>query len=257
MNEQPHTNTTRKSTPSPKDHAPYVKLITEAINAARKHPDQPKCFADQIADHIIYLSFLKLPTPEWKKKFLRAQTKAISSWNGPKNYARAIARDLLTPDVERECLKLFPHIDTGKYFNHTITPATSYEIKPRTAPAPIKHQPHRRAELWKLTPRWDHLWRSSSIIFLEILRRTQYPKRPENFPWCQAGIKSLAKFTGYEERQVKRALHQLEDYKLIKRIYRAYPSQGPTKKGPSKYFVFLTPDMSGAFSCKSDLAKKH
>lgn len=265
MNTQPKIQPPRKFTPSPKDHQPYIKLIALAINSARKHPDAPSHFADQIADQIIYISFLTLPTHQWERKFIHAQTDALSSWKGPKNYARAIATGVLTPEVEKECLKILPNIDTRKYFNHTITPQVSYEIKPRTAPTFNLKIAMALCREWKLDPRWERLIPCAKTLFYWLIFRTYrketfrrikqaLTKGETWFPYCLTGINSLSKLLTYhtakstklkhyENRQIKRALRQLWDLGFIDRIFRGYEEQGA-----GKYHVFLNPKMSATFN---------
>lgn len=230
----------------------YFELIIDTVEQVNKRlkvihhraPDEPF--------NIIYLSFLLLPVNEWNSKFTHFRKVAFRFFTTPDIFWTTIAVGLYSPKVGEAYKKFNPSFDLEKYLIHTSTISASQEIGPELTAKPKRKYPHKRGQLWKLDRRWDHLWNSSHAVFFEILRRTQYPKRPENFPWCQAGVKSLKKFTGYSINQVRRALIQLERFKLIKRIVRGYKDQGA-----SRYRVFIVPSMSGAFSWKSLHAKKH
>jgi hypothetical protein len=265
MNTQPQLQPPRKSIPSPKDHQPYINLTTLAINSAREHTDHPKYFADQIADQIIYVSFLTLPTHEWKTKFTHATEKALSSWNGPKNYARTIATGVLTPQVEREVLKILPNIDQEKYFRHNNPTPTIAEIAPRTAPTFSLKIAMALCRAWRLDPRWERLTPCAKTLFCWLSYRTyrkdtiqrikQALSKGETwFPWCLTGIDSLSKkltyhtrsstrLKHYEKSQIKRALRQLWDLGFIDQIFQGYKDQGA-----GKYHVFLNPKMSATFN---------
>jgi hypothetical protein len=240
--------------PSPSETSPEIfsKLITDTVDQVNKRfkvnhhrvPDEPF--------DIIYLSYFLVEQNEWKAKFTHFKKLAFNFFQSPPILWATIATGLYTPTIGEAYKKINPSFDPGKYLKHTSTTPAPQKIGPELTTKLKRKSPYKRGELWKLDRRWDHLWPSSRKIFLEILRRTQYPKRPENFPWCQAGVKSLKKFTGVSERQVRRALIQLERSKLIKRIVRGYKDQGA-----SRYRVFLVPAMSGAFSWKSLHAKKN
>ena len=224
----------------------YVHLLTMAVDWAHKNRGATDPFSNDEPGTIICTSWLLSDHKSWEKKFRHYQKSASNFYHNWNTYQRDIAIRLLTPEIKKECLQSFPNLDWGKYFGYTITTPTPKEITPRAAPTPKKKQLHKRGELWKLDTTWDHLWPSSRKVFTEMLRRYQFSKRPDAFPWCQAGIKSLHKFTGVSERQIERALTQLEQFKLIKRIVK-----GNEFQGCSKYLIFITPKTSGAFSWKS------
>ena len=252
MKPEPYSDALGIPTPSEKSLEIFSTLTVEAINQVNKRfkltrhrvPDEP--------GWIIYLSLSFYPLDRWEQKFTHLKKVALHYSKTPAVFWAAIAVGFYSPKIGEVYKKLNPSFDTEKYLMAVSATPAPQKITPQATPTPKKKHPHKRGELWKLDARWDHLWPSSRKTFLEILRRTQYPKRPENFPWCQAGVKSLKKFTGVSIRQVQRALVQLERFKLIKRIVRGYKDQGA-----SRYRVFLVPAMSGAFSWKSLHAKKN
>ena len=229
----------------------YQHLLTSSIDWATKHGKDPNPFQHPELSDIITTSYLVTPFGPWCDKFKQAHKAAAHIDQRGERYARTIQHALSTPEVKSACLVHHPDLDLEKYFQHLITKPLQNEITPHPTTTPKKKQPHKRGELWKIDDRWEHLWPSSRAVFMEILRRTQYPKRPDNFPWCQAGVKSLAKFTNFSPRRIQDALSQLEHFKLIKRIVK-----GNQYQGCSKYLVFIIPKMSGAFSRKFLHAKK-
>jgi hypothetical protein len=252
MNVGPYLNTLATATPQGKDLKPFIELIFKTCNEIRKRFNAPAYVVDQEAAEILYLSFLASQPDGWINRFNDARNKAAKFWINPRTYWKTLAMASYTPAIENECREFIPSFDPENYLIKTSAPPAPQRITPERIAKPKRKSRHKRGELWKLDRRWDHLWNSSRAVFLELLRRTQYPKRPENFPWCQAGVKSLKKFTGVSVIQVRRALIQLECFKLIKRIVRGYKDQGA-----SKYLVFIVPAMSGAFSRKSLHAKKN
>ncbi len=252
MSEQPYLDTLRIPSPSEKDHQPFIDLIITAVDWAHKHRNAPPHITDPEADFIIYISFLTSDTQRWITRFKDAQKKAARFWRDPNTYWKAIASGVCTPKSITLCKTMLPSLDAEIYLNETSHQPTPQKIAPQPTPKPKTKPAHKRGELWKLNARWDHLWPSSRKVFLELLRRTQYPKRPDDWPWSQAGIQSLKKYTGISERQVRRALRQLERFKLIRRFVK-----GNTFEGASRYFVFLIPEMSGAFSHATRARKKH
>lgn len=241
-------------TPPPFKSPPEIfsKLIIDTIDQVNKRlkvthhrvPDEPF--------DIIHLSYFHVGLNEWKAKFTHFRKFAFNFFQSPSIFWSTIATGLYTPAIGEAHKKINPSFDLAKYLKHTSTTPTPQKIGPELTTKPKRKHFPKRGQLWKLDRRWDHLWPSSRKVFEEILRRSQPAKKPFAFPWCQAGVRSLAKFTEPSERQVRRALHQLQNHSLIKRIVRGYD-----KKGASKYYVFLTPKMSGAFCWKSLQTKKH
>jgi hypothetical protein len=118
-------------------------------------------------------------------------------------------------------------------------PMSDYALgKPRLA--------KKRGEKWKVDDRWVKVWPSSRAVIKELWFRTHLSKIQGTFPYAYAGIESLMKVTGFSEKQVRRALKQLQALGFICRMFRAYKGMGA-----SKYWVFLTPGMSGAFFKKT------
>ena len=238
--------------PSSKDHTPYIDRITATSDSLYKSNRTRLPIPNPITDFIIYISFLISDPEWWTATFTKGQRSAARFPTDLNTYWETIRIALYTPKLEKIVMLCLPLLDREKYFPHTIITPTLQRITPESTPTPKKNQLHKRGELWKLDRRWDHLWPSSRKVFTELLRRSQFSKRPDAFSWCQAGIPSLAKFTGVSGIQVKRSLHQLQNYSLIKRIVRGYKD-----KGASKYLIFRTPKMSGAFTLKSLHAKNY
>jgi hypothetical protein len=251
MNQQPQLDTFEIPNRSPEEFKRYQNLITTAVSWAHEHKGAPNFFPDDEAGHVICVSWLISDPKLWEERFRDSQNKAGFFYRDWNTYRNTIALGVSTPEVKSACLESFPNLDWEKYFKHSSSTPAPQRIAPQTTPAVKRKHPHKKGELWKLDARWDHLWPSSRKVFPEILRRTQYQKRPGNFPWSQTGVKSLVKFTGVSECQVRRALHQLECFGLIKRIVK-----GNTFEGASKYLVFITPSMSGVFKIKSLSSKK-
>ena len=252
MEQNTHTNTPTLTSSYPKDHTPYLDLIIKTVKGIHQHLGAPNHIDEEVAGFIIYSSFLISETEDWKRRFILFRKYATEKYTTSQNYWRTIARGVSTPEVERVCLELLPNLDKGKYFPDDNTTRLIKRIALEHNNKPKRNSIHKRGELWRLDRRWDRLWPSSRKVFIEICRRSQKPKRPFAFPWCQAGIPSLSRFTRVSECQVKRSLHQLQNRSLIKRIVRGYEGT----RG-SKYYVFLTPKMSGAFCHKSPQKRKH
>lgn len=242
MNADPYIDSLGIPSLSEKDHKPFIDLITIAVGWAVKHKNAPDRITDPEADLVIYISFLTSKTEWWISRFRGSQRKAGRFYRDPDTYWKAIAIGVVHRKAFEECKKLLPSLDPEKYLMETSTPPAPQKIGPELITAPKKKQPSKRGELWKLDRRWDNLWPSSRKIFDELLSRATYGKRSPRFPWAYGGLKSLDRETGYKERQIRKALHHLQGLSMIKRIFRAYKGQGA-----SKYWVFFTPKMSGAF----------
>ena len=244
--EHTHPDTFDLPNHSLEDFKNYVDLITTAVDWAHKNNGAPSSAILEGEGDIIIVSFLLSEFECWSDRFRKCQKTAARFYRDPDTYWRTIALGISTPEVERSCLDLFPNLDREKYFPYVEPLEGIRGDLPGVTTKPKRKYTHKRGALWKLDDRWDHLWPSSRKVFQEIRRRTQYPKRSDNFPWTQTGVESLAKFTGVSVCQVKRALHQLERFGLIKKIFK-----GNSFLGASKYIVFVTPSMSGAFKFKS------
>jgi len=252
MKPEPNSDALGIPSPSKESLEVFSKLIFDTIDQVNKrlkvihHPVPDESFA------IIYLSLSFYSVDEWKSKFTHLRGVAFRFFTTPAIFWATIATALYTPTIGGAYKKINPSFDLGKYLNYTSTTPAPHKIGPELTTKLKRKSPYKRGELWKLDRRWDHLWPSSRKTFTELCRRTQIPKKPFAFTWCQAGIPSLVKFTGVSEIQVRRALHQLQNYSLIKRIVRGYEGT----RG-SKYYVFLTPKMSGAFYFTTRQTKKH
>lgn len=230
----------------------FLNLVTEAAHWSHKHKGAPDDITNGPAQTDIIKAFFSSDLQLFQTNFKRSQQNASQFYRNPDDYWKTIALGVSTQDLRREVTNISPPIDREKYFPNQEHSKPSPTITPQAVPIPKKKHLHKRGELWKIDTRWERLWPSSHAVFMEILRRTQYPKRPDNFPWCQAGVNSLAKFTNFSPRQIQDALSQLERFKLIKRIVK-----GNQFQGCSKYLVFIIPKMSGAFTRKFLRAEKN
>jgi hypothetical protein len=251
MKKQTHHKTFPILHRSKEEFITYVNLLTKAVQWIHKNHNEPEHYTDVPVGDIIIISFLISEFDWYCTALINSLRSAAKVYRNPDTYWKTIALGVWTPDVEKAWLYLHPDLPRPEYFPPAEIPLTPQKIISKEIPTLKKKHFQKRGQPWKLDVRWDHLWNSSRAVFLEILRRTQYPKRPGNFPWCQAGIRSLAKFTHFSPRQIQDALIQLERFKLIKRILK-----GNNFQGCSKYLIFITPKMSGAFSLKSLHVKK-
>lgn len=221
----------------------YQLELTKAFDWAHKHKGAQQFFTNEPVSDIIITSYLLSDHHRWINQFRDAWNEAAFNWRTPGQFWISIARRLSTPEVQNHWVRLHPDLDRAKYFDTPLPGTTTPSPAPRPRLRLVKKPRHRRAELWRLHAKWEHLQPSSRQIYLEMVRRAQFSKRLHACPWTQTGIQSLVKFTRVSKRQVIRALNQLERYKLIKRIYR-----GNSFIGASKYLVFVTPKMSGLYS---------
>lgn len=127
----------------------------------------------------------------------------------------------------------------------------------------------RRGNQWKEHKSEQYLTPCAKLVFAELCYRSGHTswgislqeaitKNSVYFPWAYGGIESLidslplhkgmnGKLMQYGERQIRKALKELEQANRIKGIFRAYEGQGA-----SKYWVFLTPEMSDLFTYLSN-----
>lgn len=127
------------------------------------------------------------------------------------------------------------------------------------------------ADQWKLDSRWSKLTPCAIAVLYALLWRTYHKATFQKikdalrsgrsyFPWCLKGIESLSRrltYTTkgkkiekhYKNKQIKRALKQIEDLGFISTFF-----QGFKGLGAGKCFVFLNPKMSAAFHRES---KRH
>lgn len=191
METNTQNNTTRTHTLSKKNHLPYIELITSAADFISERERIPRTIADPIADFIIYVSFLHTETEWWTDTFTKARNRAEGIYGNPYDYWRLIARDLSTPKVERECLKILPRLRGHKYFSHLHSnaaapiannptlpkqyrpPQTYWPERKTPAPTPTPRAiktlvalPRiRRGLRWRLDDRWDELSPSTGRYF--------------------------------------------------------------------------------------------
>jgi hypothetical protein len=178
MTSNPYLDTLATPTPQGKDLKPFVDLIFETCDEIRKRFNAPAHIVDQEAAEVLYRSFVASNPDAWVRRFKDARKKAARFWTNPRTYWKTINLALYTPAIEKECREVIPSFDPEKYSLKTSPTPWPQEITPERTTKPKRKSPHKRGELWKLNARWDHLWPSSRKTFLEILRRTQYPKRP-------------------------------------------------------------------------------
>lgn len=132
MNEDLYRDILGIPAPSTKDHTPYIELITKTVNGIHEHKGAPDHIDDQIADHIIYLSFLLTPPDEWEREFLKFREVATNFYTTSRTYWKRIALGLSTPKVQAATLKLLPNFDREEYFKHTLPGPTPEEVDPPT-----------------------------------------------------------------------------------------------------------------------------
>lgn len=230
----------------------FWNLIKETVQElSQRFPDWPRLIQAETINKLIVAHSLLSPN-QWNERFTHYKKIALRFPRSSSTLWKTITLGVCSPEIEKAYLESLPSPSRD---NDEINPSTTsapQKIGPELSPKPKKKPLPKRGQLWKLNRRWDLLRPSDRKIFLELARRTQQAKKPFAFPWCQAGIRSLEKFTGYSEPQVRRSIHRLQNYSLIKRIVR-----GHTGKGASKYYVFLTPKMSGAFYWQQLQRKKH
>lgn len=173
------------------------------------------------------------------------------NFQSPSEFFRFLDKKLFPDRVQNEYRIDRPSLEIPKHPIKQKPTPKPLRVIPEITPTPMKKFESRRGETWRSHRSEKKLWRSSKAVFDHLLYRGQIPKDPEKFPWCQVGIKSLMKYTGYSDPQITRALAQLQRFKRIKRIV-----IGNEFQGASKYLVFFTLEMSRAHSYKSRHRKK-
>ena len=139
---QPQLNQTQKL--PPEDLIQFINITENAIRWAHKNKNAPPHITDETTLDIIAIGFGVLGFKRWKKRFQDGQEIAARLCKEPDNYYRTIQMAISTPEVQRECLRLHPELDTQKYFGNGTAPLSSDQITPRPAPtatlnrAPIK-----------------------------------------------------------------------------------------------------------------------
>lgn len=220
----------------------FWKVIKETLEeVSRRFPDRPRLIQAEAINKLIVAHCI-IPPDQFNERFAHYKKIALRFRRDPSTLWRTIAIGVLSPGLERTYLKSISLPFADEHQTNPTAPPVSQKIGPELITAPKKKHLSKRGELWKLDRRWDNLWPSSRKIFDELLSRATYGKRSPRFPWAYGGLESLEKKTEYEEKQIRRALHHLQGLSMIKRIFRAYKGQGA-----SKYWVFFTPKMSGAF----------
>ncbi|MBA7670966.1 hypothetical protein ES703_79115 [subsurface metagenome] len=191
----------------------------------------------------IYVAARLTPPGEFQERFPVVMRWALSYGKTPAEAYRSIVRDLFTPEIREEYFRYKPVPDRMRSGNPEASRSLPQDIPLRSATWAKRARVQKCLEAWRLTDQWGELTKSDKLVIQVLWGRVAYPKGPGLFPWCLGGVQSLAGDTGYSGIQVKRALVQLQEKKLIHRFFRAYEGQGA-----SKYHVFLTPKMSRAFS---------
>jgi hypothetical protein len=186
----------------------------------------------------------------WEELFIREVNWACSHKATPEEAWDYISNQVFTKEV----IKQYPELDKKgvdrKEWRKTdcdVEPGREIKKRPLSDYALSKPRlAKKRGKKWKEDDRWEKVWPSSRKIIKELWYRMHFPGNKKTFPYAYAGIKSLVKVTGLEERQVRRGLRQLQALGMIARMFRAYKGMGA-----SKYWVFLTPKQSGAFLKKA------
>lgn len=215
MKQQTQAQPQRKFTPSQKNHAPYIKLIQKALGPSPLARGKAWGFTDQIADLIIYRSFLTLPLEEWTSKFERALKSALIIRDKRELFARTIALGLLTPAVEKAVLEILPHIDQAKYFGHDAPGVPSPAAVPGYGPTlkpfiPKKRKPSIAEYIEAEAPSINYLkvWR-----FLSNHTRNRFSSRGRHvYPYGQDYVSRL---TELSLREVSRIFTWLKQKHLI------------------------------------------
>jgi hypothetical protein len=251
MKPEPYLDALGIPLPSPESGQAFAELIPKIIDQIGRRFAAPHPIFPQELQDIIFLSLSFHSPDEWKTKFSRAAKSAIQFSPTIERLYKTIEAGLLTPEVAKAYKKINPAFNPDPVIVRPMPTPAPQKITPPAATTPKKKTKSNRGESWKPHRSEKKLWRSSKVSFDHLLYRAQVPKDPEKFPWCQVGIKSLIKFTGYSHPQVTRALAQLQRFKRIKRIF-----EGNKFQGASKYLVFFTPQMSRAHSYKSRHAKR-
>lgn len=272
---------------TPEQLAQYQQELTKAFSWAHEHKDAPEIYTNEPVSDIIIISWALADHNQWINQFRDAWNEAAFNWVTPGVFWISVARRLSTPEVESRWAEIHPGSDRAFYFDKPLPTTADYDSHPSQsnpsdrdenpflynysdsdpaqAPRPDHvhhpeysrrptHAPDKtpgrhkrrstaRGQQWKHTQKWEHLWPSSRKIIPQIWHRAQIPRRRDKFPWCEVGIASLNRFTRVSPHQITRALKQLERFGLIRRIKTGYKGQGC-----NKFFVFLSPKMSGAFS---------
>lgn len=240
-------------TPSPpqKDHfdiEPYQKYFTSqkpdllghttigvALGLKIRFKDGPTTPQDEAFNKIVFACD-RLDEETFEAACLKGFKIGIKKFCRSSNDAWGVIAELLSRELEKK---------------ERLTAPSPQKTVPQTTRKKKKKFESRRGEAWKSHSSEKKLWRSSKASFDHLLYRAQVPKDPEKFPWCQVGIESLKKYTGYSHCQITRALAQLQRFKRIKRIVK-----GNEYQGASKYLVFFNLEMSRAHSWKSRHAQK-
>jgi len=231
---------------TPEQFHGYQHIITQALDWLKRNRGFSDFYDVEPASDIVIISWLLSDHDAWLRAFDDAWHRAAWDAETKGTFWKSICEHLATPDVQEAWAKIHPDLDTRKWFYHPTNAPAPTNPTPRPKPTTTKKISYPRGILWILHPKWKHLRPSSQKVFLELLRRSQHPTRPNSFPWCRAGMASLAKYTNIKRRQTTTAIAQLQRYGLIKRIFRGYKAHGL-----SVYLVFLTPKMSGAYSHKA------
>jgi len=238
-----------------------VKNILSACRHIREFYKRPDFEIDNEAFRKTFLSAIvsgnvasgdvfKKNEISWEELLVREVNWACSNRERPEDAWDYISNQVFTAKVIKE----FPELDVKESIEGGGVKMGSQDaLRQAISRRPILDYALARPKLcknrgarWRVDDRWEKLWPSSKKVLRELWYRTHFPEAKEAWPFAYAGIKSLVKVTDLSECQVKRALRQLQALGMISRIFRAYQGMGA-----SKYRVFVTPGMSGAFLKKS------
>jgi len=167
MEQEPRLNIFGIPQPLWKDHTLYFDLIKKSVDGIHKRFAAPNFIDEQIADQIIYMSFLLTPTVEWKESFIEARRLATYFYTDSQTYWKNIAAQLKNPKIEKWILELLPNLDREEYFyDDFITP----EIETIDFPPPQRAQP---ANLENRTLAPKHISKILREVSVQSIRRPE------------------------------------------------------------------------------------
>lgn len=260
---------------------PQILALQIAIREKFKRPDW------EIPDEIfkkLFLSAIISDQDSYQQKMEQELLWALNNYPIASATADYVANQLFNVDVIKQYPELEPKEDPTASKSSEgalcatpaektiIQDAPGQEISPQPIvdPSPKKLS---RGLKWRLDPRWEKLTACAKAIFIVLCLRAIWPKKLTAWPWAFAGTGthggltkeeraagitekeekqgSLEKVTGYHEKQLRRALLQLQHFGFIRLIFRGRPGHGA-----SRYYVFFTPDMSAAYTAIAKTKKR-
>jgi hypothetical protein len=186
-----------------------------AADWTNNHNGAGRTIPDQIADFIIYTSFLKSETEWWIHAFQDSQKKAAHFYRDLNTYWRTIAIGVTTPEIEKACLQCLPNLDTEKYFqHHAITPAPQ-KITPLPTPRPKTPRAPRPQETIQhfITDHAPSIAYLQTFVFISRHTRNRFSARGrEVYPY---GQEYVARNININPRTVRRIFSWLKRHHII------------------------------------------